>query len=143
MPVHYASNFSGIKKIYEIADKYKIRVVEDAAHSFGGTSNQGLVGSFGDIVCFSFDGIKNITSGEGGAIVTKDKDIYEKIKDIRLLGVVKDTEKRYAGERSWDFDVVDQGWRYHMSNIMASIGRVQLTRLDNFQSSNNYYSKNN
>ena len=52
------------------------------------------------------------------------------MSDARLLGVNKDTEKRYRGERSWDFDVLKQGWRYHMSNIMASIGIVQLNRFD-------------
>ena len=72
------------------------------------------VGAFGDIACFSFDGIKNITSGEGGCIVTNDKKVLEKLRDIRLLGVQKDTDNRYKGKRSWEFDVLDQGWRYHI-----------------------------
>lgn len=132
MPVHYASNFADIEKVYKVANKYNLRVIEDAAHSFGGENERGKVGSFGDIVCFSFDGIKNITCGEGGAIVTGDKTVLKKIRDSRLLGVVKDSENRYQNKRSWDFDVLDQGWRMHMSNIMASIGRVQLKRLSQF-----------
>ena len=87
------------------------------------------IGQDGDIICFSFDGIKNITAGEGGAIVTSDIEVTAKIKDARLLGVKKDTEKRYAGQRSWEFDVTEQGWRFHMSNIMAAIGRQQLKRM--------------
>ena len=83
-----------------------------------------------DVGCFSFDGIKNITSGEGGCIMTSDPEALQYVQDARLLGVMKDSEKRYAGLRSWDFDVQTQGYRYHMSNIFAGIGRVQLKRLD-------------
>lgn len=130
MPVHYAGSAKGLAAVAAFAEKHNLRVIEDAAHAFGGSINGQKVGSFGDIVCFSFDGIKNITSGEGGAIVTSDPVIAERVRDARLLGIVKDTEKRYAGQRSWDFDVTEQGWRYHMSNINAALGRAQLHRLD-------------
>ena len=79
------------------------------------------------------DGIKNITSGEGGCVVTCNNAVLAKVRDARLLGVEKDTEKRFAGERSWAFDVTAQGWRYHMSNIMAAIGRVQFQKFQKFQ----------
>lgn len=128
MPVHYASNPGNLDAVYDFARHHKLRVIEDAAHAFGCRYRDRLIGSFGDIVCFSFDGIKNITSGEGGALVTTDPDVASSVADARLLGVVKDTEKRFAGERSWEFDVIRQGYRYHMSNVMAAIGRVQLRR---------------
>jgi dTDP-4-amino-4,6-dideoxygalactose transaminase len=134
MPVHYASGMGKLNEIYALANKYGLRVIEDAAHAFGCRYNKSIVGAVGDIICFSFDGIKNITSGEGGAVVTSDKEISDKIRDIRLLGVEKDTDKRYNNQRSWDFDVKQQGWRYHMSDIMASIGRVQLKRFNEFAS---------
>ncbi len=130
MPVHYASCPSQIDEIYEFAKKNNLRVIEDAAHAFGCTFDGKKIGAFGDIVCFSFDGIKNITSGEGGAIVTGDKEISAEVRDTRLLGVEKDTENRYQGKRSWEFDVTKQGYRYHMSNIFAAIGRVQLSRFE-------------
>ena len=130
MPVHYASNTSGMDNVYALADKYDLRVVEDAAHSFGGTRNNVKIGCKGDVICFSFDGIKNITSGEGGAVVTSDNKLADRIKDARLLGVSKDTEMRFLGQRSWDFDVLNQGFRYHMSDIMAAIGRAQLSRFE-------------
>lgn len=133
MPVHYASSNKGISPIYELAALYNLRVVEDAAQAFGSDSSKGLVGTYGDIVCFSFDGIKNITCGEGGAVITADEKLINKIKDSRLLGVQKDTEKRYAGQRSWDFDVTEQGFRYHLSNINAAIGIEQLKRLPDFK----------
>lgn len=130
MAVHYASNPANIEKLYLFAKKYNLRVIEDAAHAFGCSYNNKKIGSFGDVICFSFDGIKNITSGEGGAIVTNDPDVLSKVKDARLLSIENDSEKRYSGQRSWDFDVKSQGYRYHMSNIFAAIGRVQLSRLD-------------
>lgn len=130
MPVYYASNISNRKHVYTFAQKYNLRVVEDAAHAFGCIQEGRKMGADGDVICFSFDGIKNITSGEGGVIITSDQDVLDCVKDARLLGVCKDSEKRYAGQRSWDFDVTAQGYRYHMSNIFAAIGRVQLTRLD-------------
>jgi dTDP-4-amino-4,6-dideoxygalactose transaminase len=132
MPVHYASAAPGMDAVYRLATKHGLRVIEDAAHAFGGSRNGVPVGASGDIVCFSFDGIKNITSGEGGAVVTNDPRVSEAVRDARLLGVERDTEKRYAGQRSWDFDVHEQGWRYHMSNLMAAIGNVQLRKLPQF-----------
>lgn len=126
MPIHYGGGVGALDEIYDFAHRHGLRVIEDAAHAFG-TGYQGKrVGGFGDIACFSFDGIKNITSGEGGCIVTDDGDVLRKVQDARLLGVEKDTEKRYTGQRSWEFDVTAQGWRYHMSNIMAAIGLEQI-----------------
>lgn len=130
MPVHYASNPWQVEKVYAFARQHGLRVIEDAAHAFGCTHHGYKIGSRGDVVCFSFDGIKNITSGEGGCIVSFDPEVTRLCSDARLLSVENDTEKRYTGGRSWDFDVHCQGYRYHMSNIMAAIGRVQLTRLD-------------
>ncbi len=132
MPVHYASAAPGLAAVYSLAGKHGLRVVEDAAHAFGGSLNGAPAGANGDIACFSFDGIKNITCGEGGAVVTADTLVADRVRDARLLGVEKDTNKRYAGERSWDFDVHEQGWRFHMSNLMAAIGSAQLPKLGGF-----------
>ena len=131
MPVHYASNPVDLDNIYAFAQQHGLRVIEDAAHAFGCLYKGRKVGSFGDVACFSFDGIKNITCGEGGCVVTGDAETAALCRDARLLGVENDTEKRFSGARSWDFDVTRQGWRYHMSNIMAAVGRVQLGRLEN------------
>lgn len=133
LPVHYGGGAGDLDELYKFAEKNNLRVIEDAAHAFGTRYNKQLIGSFGDICCFSFDGIKNITSGEGGAVLTNDKDVLEKIKDARLLGVQKDTDNRYAGKRSWDFDVEYQGWRFHMSNIMAAIGVEQFKKFPLFK----------
>lgn len=132
MPVHYAGGVGALDKIYRFASDNKLRVIEDAAHAFGSTYQERKIGSFGDVACFSFDGIKNITSGEGGCIVTDDQKVLDYVRDARLLGVELDSEKRYKGLRSWSFDVKNQGWRYHMSNIMAALGSAQLIRFPIF-----------
>ena len=133
MPVHYASDSSQMDEVYRFAKKHNLRVIEDAAQAMGCSRNGVRVGTSGDILCFSFDGIKNITSGEGGMIVTRDQALAQRLRDARLLGVEKDTDMRYKGERSWTFDVRHQGFRYHMSDIMAAIGREQLKKLDKFK----------
>lgn len=131
MHVDYASNPWGLDRVYEFGARHGIAVIDDAAHAFGCRHHGRKIGSFGDLVCFSFDGIKNITSGEGGCLVVFDRAAARAAADARLLGVENDTEKRFAGARSWDPDVSAPGLRYHLSNIMAAIGIVQLGRLEN------------
>jgi len=126
MPVHYGSNVIGIDDIYNLANDFNLVVIEDAAHSFGNKKEGNYIGATEDIVCFSFDGIKNITTGEGGAVIVKSDSIAQHIKDARLLGVSGDTVARFSNSRSWHPTVAIQGWRYHMSNIFAAIGLVQL-----------------
>lgn len=128
MPVHLYGHTGDLDGVYRLAERHGLRVIEDAAQAFGTTYQNYRIGARGDIVCFSFDGVKQITSGEGGALITSDTAVANRARDARLLGVERDTEKRFANERSWEFDVVEQGFRYHMSNILAAIGRVQLTR---------------
>lgn len=146
MPIHYASNSKDIEAVYTFAKENNLRVIEDAAQAFGCKNDMGKVGTAGDIICFSFDGIKNITSGEGGAVLSSDKEVIRRVQDARLLGVEKDTEKRFSGQRSWDFDVKHQGYRYHMSNIFAAIGREQLKKINAIEEKRKnivqYYLKN-
>jgi len=126
IPVHYAGNSFDIEGIYSIAKEYNLRIIEDAAHAFGSKHKNKLIGSFGDIVCFSFDGIKNITCGEGGCIITDDRELQEKIKSKRSLGVDNDYKKRFKNQRVWEPTVTTIGWRAHMSNVHAAIGLSQL-----------------
>lgn len=135
MPVHYASSSNDMPEVYDYASSKKLRVIEDAAHSFGCLRNDKKVGaqSEEDIVCFSFDGIKNITCGEGGALLTSDKEVAKIAADVRLLAVENDTSARFQQKRSWDFDVKRQGYRYHLSNTHAAIGIEQLKKIETFR----------
>lgn len=133
MPIHYAGNPGNLDEIYAFAKKHNLRVIEDASHAFGTIYEGRKIGSFGDIICISMDGIKNITSGEGGMIITEDPVCQKIVKDARLLSVQNDTNSRFAGTRTWIFDVNQPGWRYHMSNIMAAIGYTQLRKFPKFK----------
>ena len=133
MPVYYASDANNINDVYKLAKAYKIRVVEDAANAFGSILFGKNVGVKGDIICFSFDGIKNITSGEGGAILTSDKKIISTIKASRLLGISKEDERRYQNKKGFTYDVKVVGFRYHLSNIFAALGISQLSKAREFK----------
>ena len=131
--LHYAGiPAAGLDAVYELADERGLRVVEDAAHAFGSTHDGRPIGTFGDLTCFSFGPVKIITSLEGGAIVTGNPDDVRTLHELRLVGVTKDTATRYEDRRTWDYDVVRQGYRYHLGSIPAAIGRSQLALIDVF-----------
>lgn len=130
VPVHYRGLPCNMDEILALAERFKLRVVEDAAHAFGSYYKGRRIGSFGDITCFSFDPVKIITCGEGGAIVTQNEELVELMRRKRILGIDRDTWSRYHDKRSWFYDVTTQGYRYHMSNINAAIGLVQLKKYD-------------
>jgi perosamine synthetase len=128
MPVHYRGLSCDMEKLLDIANKKNIQVIEDAAHAFGSKCNGKYIGSFGHVTCFSFDPIKNITCGEGGGIVFQDQNKYDTAIKMRILGIDKETWTRYQNKREWFYDITSEGYRYHMPNIFAAIGIVQLTK---------------
>ena len=132
VPVHYCGEPCEMNGILAFTGARGIRVVEDAAHAFGSSYRGRRIGSFGDITCFSFDPIKNITCGEGGAVVVEDPNLANLLRKKRMLGIDKDSWTRYQHERTWFYDVVTSGYRYHMSNINAAIGLAQLEKMDAF-----------
>lgn len=133
MPVHYAGRPCDMDALMKIHQETGIRIIEDAAHAFGSEYKGKKIGSFGDITCFSFDSIKVITCGDGGAIITNDNVIDDIAKKKRLLGIDRKTmvEKDWK-KRSWVYDVTTQGYRYHLGNINAAIGLAQLKKVDQF-----------
>lgn len=132
MPVHYCGNACDMDSLIDIGRRHNIPIIEDAAHAFGSSYKGKKIGSFGDVTCFSFDPIKNITCGEGGAVVLANDEVAEEIRRKRILGIDKDTWHRYRNERSWFYEVTTLGYRYHMSNINAAIGLVQFKKLNTF-----------
>ena len=133
IPVHYAGRPCDMDSLLKIKEEKGIRIIEDAAHAFGSFYKGKKIGSFGDITCFSFDSIKVMTCGEGGAIISDDPAFADLAKQKRLLGIdrktmhVKDWKKR-----SWVYDVPSQGYRYHMSNINAAIWLAQIKKVYKF-----------
>lgn len=126
MPVHYAGHCGELAAVYAFAATHGLRVVEDAAHAFGSLYQGKPVGCIGDLVCFSFDPIKNITAGQGGAVVTDDAIAAERIRNARDLGIERSSGKGNLP----DFEVTHLGWRYALSDLLAAIGRAQLARFD-------------
>jgi dTDP-4-amino-4,6-dideoxygalactose transaminase len=131
MPVHYCGNPCDVDALLEIACQHGLRLVEDAAHAFGSSYRGRKLGSFGDIACFSFDPIKNITCGEGGAVCLRDDSEAELARRKRVLGISKGGWQRHTAN-AWEYQVSTQGYRYHMSNINAAIGLAQLERFHVF-----------
>ncbi|MCX8022722.1 MAG: DegT/DnrJ/EryC1/StrS family aminotransferase [Syntrophorhabdaceae bacterium] len=132
MPVHYCGNPCEMDRLLKLGRQKNILIVEDAAHAFGSIYKGKKIGSFGDITCFSFDPIKNITCGEGGAVVVHNDDLADVIRKKRNLGIDREAWSRYHGKKPWYYEVTVMGYRYHMSNINAAIGLVQLKRLEQF-----------
>ena len=130
MPMHYTGVVCRIDEILELAADAGIRVVEDAAQALGSHRDGRRIGSFGDLTCFSFDPVKVITTLEGGAIITSDEHEVQRLQQYRLLGIDKDTIERMKRERQWDYDVVQQGFRFHLGSIPAAIGLAQLAMID-------------
>ena len=132
IPLHFAGIPCDIDGTYRLAEKYGLRVIEDSMHAFGTAIDGRKLGSFGDITCFSFDPVKIVTSIDGGCVVVNSEEEAQRLQRLRLLGVDKDTTERYKNQRAWDYDVVSEGYRYHLTNIMASVGVSQLKRVDEF-----------
>jgi dTDP-4-amino-4,6-dideoxygalactose transaminase len=132
LPLHFGGVPGPLKEIYALAERRGLRVVEDATHAFGSRADGRPLGSFGDIACFSFDPVKVITSIDGGAVVVGDRAALERLRHWRFLGIDRETHERYKNSRAWEYDVVDQGFRYHMTNINAAIGLSQLARAGEF-----------
>jgi dTDP-4-amino-4,6-dideoxygalactose transaminase len=119
-------------RLSALAERHGIWIIEDAAHAFGSTYRERKIGTWGHATCFSFDPIKNITCGEGGAVVVSDDHIAERIRQMRILGMAKESWHRYAGTRTYQYEVTSQGFRYHMPNTCAAVGLVQLKKLEGF-----------
>jgi len=133
MPVHYAGNPCNLDALAKIAKEHKIRIIEDAAHAFGSYYQGKKIGSFGDILCFSFDSIKNITCGEGGAVICFDAALADILRQKRLCGMKRPGQGSTKWKERVPFVEVNmQGYRYHMGNINASIGLEQLKKIDSF-----------
>jgi dTDP-4-amino-4,6-dideoxygalactose transaminase len=134
LPLHYAGIPCRIDALRAVARKHNLRVVEDATHAFGSVARGRRVGGDGDgdLVCFSFDPVKIITSIDGGAVVLPSAELMPAAQRLRLLGIDKDTVERYKNTRAWEYDVLEEGYRYHLTNINASIGLSQLARIDEF-----------
>ena len=133
VPVHYAGHPCDMDAILALAREHEVPVMEDAAHALPARYRGRLIGSLGDLTVFSFYATKNLTTGEGGMITTRDPGLAERITARRLHGMNRDAWKRYSKDGSWRYDVGYPGFKYNMTDMNAAIGLVQLKRLPAMQ----------
>ncbi|MGA2317672.1 MAG: DegT/DnrJ/EryC1/StrS family aminotransferase [Thermodesulfobacteriota bacterium] len=130
--VHYGGHACDMDSILGIAKEKNISVVEDTAHGCGGEYKGQKLGFLGDFGCFSFHAVKNMSTGEGGMITTDDPELYRRLLKLRWMGISKDTWSREEKDEkySWYYNVDEVGFKYHMNDIPAAIGLVQLKKLE-------------
>ena len=138
VPVHIAGNVCKMKRILELAEKYseagrKIRVIEDAAHSFPSPTGLGYAGTIGDAGVFSFYVTKTITTAEGGMVCTRDPELARRMTVMRLHGMDRTTWDRYTSPRaSWEYDIIAPGYKFNLPDVLAAIGSCQVDRAQLF-----------
>lgn len=134
IPVHYGGQAADMTRIMHLAQKYNVKVLEDAAHALPCTHNGKLVGTMGDVTVFSFYANKTITTGEGGMVTTNNPEIAARIKVMRLHGINRDAFDRFTSEKpSWYYEIVAPGFKYNMMDICGALGIQQLKKAYSFQ----------
>lgn len=129
IPVHYGGESCDMDAIMDIR-KDEIPVIEDAAHALPTFYKGRMVGTIGDITCFSFYATKTVTTGEGGMVTTGKHEWAERMRRLRLHGITKDAWNRYSDKGSWEYDVSEAGFKYNISDIGSAIGVEQLKKSD-------------
>ena len=124
VPIHFAGKPVNLTKIHEIAKKHNLLVIEDAAHALGSSIGNKKIGSFSDMTIFSFHAIKPITTSEGGAVLTNNKEYADALRLFRSHGIVK--------KKLWNSDMVSMGYNYRLTEVAAALGISQLKKLDRF-----------
>jgi dTDP-4-amino-4,6-dideoxygalactose transaminase len=130
MPVHLAGRPVDMDRLAELRDRHRLFVIEDAAHAIGTEWKGRRIGSFGNLAAFSFYVTKNITTVEGGALVTEDPRIAAEVERLALHGLSLGAWQRFSDEGFRHYEVVRPGYKYNLTDVQAAIGLHQLARLD-------------
>lgn len=132
IPVHFGGQACDMKQVLEIARRHNLYIVEDAAHALPAKYQGQMIGTIGDITCFSFYATKTITTGEGGMATTNNPEWAARMRMMSLHGISHDAWKRYSKEGSWYYEVVRPGFKYNLTDIAAAIGIEQLKKSNAF-----------
>jgi dTDP-4-amino-4,6-dideoxygalactose transaminase len=130
VPVHFAGRSCDMDAIMKIAQRHELKVIEDCAHAIETEYRGRKAGTFGDFGCFSFYATKNVTTGEGGMILTRHEDALARVRTLALHGMSKDAWKRFSDEGYKHYFVVESGFKYNMMDLQAAIGIHQLRRVE-------------
>lgn len=132
--VDYAGHPAELDELRQIADKFKIILIEDAAHSLGSTYKNRQVGSIADITTFSFFPTKNITSGEGGAVASRHSDLLLRARQFSRQGLIREKRDfKITTEGAWHQEVQSFGLNYRLPDILCALGASQLSRIETFK----------
>jgi perosamine synthetase len=139
IPVHFGGHPVAMDELNSWAKSRNLKVIEDSAHSAGGKYKGKALGTWGDIGCFSFEEKKCMTTGDGGMISSNDEELLKPLRHSRWVGINKDTWQRvqenknstYDDAYHWYYEISDIGYKYNMNDLMASIGMIQLQKLEN------------
>ncbi len=134
LPVHYGGHPCDMEAIQAIASDCGLIVVEDAAHAIGAAYRGQKIGGLGNLTCYSFYATKNMTTGEGGMVLTQDEELAQRIRVLSMYGIsdARRIWKRYAPKGSWVYDIAELGYKCNMMDIQAALGLPQLRKLDGF-----------
>lgn len=130
LPVHFAGRPCNMDALSDIATRYGLKLIEDCAHAIETEYRGRKAGTFGDFGCFSFYATKNVTTGEGGMVLTRDEEDLARIKMLALHGMSKDAWKRFSDEGYKHYFVVETGFKYNMMDLQAALGIHQLRRVE-------------
>ena len=125
----YGCRLCNHTQINQFASQHHLRVIHDAAHSFGSKYQGKIMGSFSDICMFSFDPVKTITCIDGGMLIVKTQEEVKRLHEMRLIGMGQRATDMYHNQRAWTYEVQQIGYRYHMANLHAAIGLAQLNKM--------------
>lgn len=144
IPVHLAGQSCDMDKIYKLSQEYGFKVIEDASHAIGADYKSAKIGccKYSDFTVFSFHPVKIVTTGEGGMVLTNDKDLHEKLLLYRSHGITRDTKlMTRLADGPWYYQQIDLGFNYRMTDMQAALGYSQMQKVDEFVSRRRYLAK--
>ncbi len=128
IPVHFAGHPCEMDRLQSLARGFALRLIEDAAHALPARYRGRMVGTIGDITCFSFYATKTVTTGEGGMATTENEEYADRMRIMSLYGISKDAWKRYSAEGTWRYEILEPGYKYNLSDLQAALGLTQLAK---------------
>lgn len=144
IPVHLAGQSCDMESIKALADEYGFKIIEDASHATGADYKNTKVGSccYSDMTVFSFHPVKIVTTGEGGVVLTNNKELYEKLKLYRSHGITRDSDlMTQEADGPWYYQQIELGFNYRMTDMQAALGCSQMDSLDEFVARRRYLVK--
>jgi len=131
--VAWAGSPPNLVSLFEVCQKHKVKLILDAAHAFGAKLSGQNISEYADYTCYSFQAIKHITTGDGGALICKNDDDHKRSKALKWFGLDRDKAKDEKGDwkgQQWDVDIVEAGYKFNMNNLSAAIGLAQIKHID-------------